>query len=111
MTIKTITQAIEKSIKRDEIAHVHLLVGLRHEMEQARDFGGVESIDNLEGEHLASATVLASIVGQLIETAQNNVDAKEYDDVENGETWEMWGRTDHFADSWENYRVHIRLDR
>lgn len=114
-SITTLVDAIARSVKRDEITHVHLsdlLVGLRHEAEQARDFGCVEDIDNLTGEMLANATTLARVVRSLIDAVvADDPDTKDFDDVENGDVWELWGRTDNHGDSWESYRVHIHLNR
>ena len=117
--MNTITAAIDRSIRHDEIVTVDLsdlTIRLQSESIGAgdTDMGDYCAvlIDVLRGDGSESdydgcityAEAESAVVRCLLDCG--GMDVYDTDDVENGAVWEMWGTTED-----GDYRVHIRLDR
>ena len=118
--ISKLSDAIARSIRHDEIAHVDLsalALALRAEAYSAGDteMGDMCAVvvDVLRGdgtvkEYDDGCTTYAEAQGDVMRCLLDcgGMHAVNCDDVENNDTWEMWGTTED-----GDYRVHIRLDR
>jgi hypothetical protein len=118
--MKTISQAIDRSISHDEIVHVDLsdmAKALRSEAVGAGDTDmadlcavvldvlvGDGTVEEYEDGATTYPQAQRDVVRCLVDCG--GMDAFDVDDVENGDVHEMWGTTED-----GNYRVHIRLDR
>ena len=114
----TIATLIERSIARNEIAHGYLSDMIDSLIVEANEAGDKEMVHDCEfarcvmdGTSMASTDEDASEdrkgIAKIVDTLRANIDGYVYD-VDNGDTWEIWGTDEETRKDW---RLAIALDR
>ena len=100
--ISKLSDAIARSIRHDEIAHVDL--GDLLDREQTAEYRTASNEWDMHAFGGWRRHLVRGLLSRARHQGAHCYDA--FDDVENNDTWEMWGTTED-----GDYRVHIRLDR